>query len=63
MVHASWLVDIVDPERFDSEDEAQDFVFASSEFYPDFSVYIATVISDQYPDSGSIDHDRDEEVA
>lgn len=63
VVHATRLVDIVDPERFDSEDEAQDFVFASSEFYPDFAAYIAIVISDQYPDPDSIDHDHDEEGA
>ncbi len=61
VVHASRLVDIVDPEQFDSEDESQDFIFASSEFYPDFGFYIAAVISDQYPDPENIDHDSDEE--
>lgn len=54
VVHASRLVDIVDPERFDSEDEAQDFVFASSEVYPEFGAYIATVIADQYPEPNDI---------
>jgi len=61
VVHATRLLDIIDPERFDSEDEAQEFVFASSEFYPEFDAYIAEVISLNYQ-KDHVDEDEKEFV-
>ena len=46
-----------DPESFDTEEEAQDFVVATSEFYPEFGAYIAEAISLKYPKP----HSEDEE--
>ena len=46
-----------DPESFDTEEEAQDFVVATSEFYPEFGAYIAEAISLEYPKP----HSEDEE--
>ncbi len=46
-----------DPESHETEEEAQDFVVATSEFYPEFSDYIAEAISLKYPKP----HSEDEE--
>lgn len=45
VVLASRLGEICNPDRFDTEEEAQRFVFATSEFYPEFGAYIAEAIS------------------
>jgi hypothetical protein len=45
------------PESHETEDEAQDFVVATSEFYPEFGDYIAEAISLKYPKP----HSEDEE--
>ncbi len=58
VVIASRITEICEPDRFDSEEEAQNFVFASSEFYPDFGAYISAVISDLYPESEEIDDEE-----
>jgi hypothetical protein len=49
-IRVSRLTDICDTDRFDSVDEAQGFVSASSEFYPQFSAYVAAAIAELYPD-------------
>lgn len=49
-IRVSRLKDICDTDRFDSADEAQCFVRASSEFYPQFSAYVAAAIAELYPD-------------
>ena len=46
-----------DPESHETEEEAQDFVVATSEFYPEFGDYIAEAISLKYPKP----HSEDEE--
>ena len=46
-----------DPESHETEEEAQDFVVATSEFYPEFGDYIAEAISLNYPKP----HSKDEE--
>ena len=46
-----------DPESHETEEEAQDFVVATSEFYPEFGDYIAEAISLNYPKP----HSEDEE--
>ena len=45
------------PESHETEEEAQDFVVATSEFYPEFGDYIAEAISLKYPKP----HSEDEE--
>jgi hypothetical protein len=50
VVRTSRIQEICDPDRFDDVDEAQFFVRASSEFYPQFSRYVAAAISALYPD-------------
>jgi len=50
-----------DPESYDTEEEAQDFVVATSEFYPEFGAYIAEAISLNYPkDPVYEDEEKDE---
>ena len=49
VVRASRLKEICDTDRFDSVDEAQAFVYASSEFYPTFSAYVAATIAALHP--------------
>lgn len=49
-IRVSRLKDICDTDRFDNVDEAQGFVSASSEFYPQFSAYVAAAIAELYPD-------------
>jgi hypothetical protein len=49
-IRVSRLTDICNTDRFDSVDEAQGFVSASSEFYPQFSAYVAAAIAELYPD-------------
>jgi hypothetical protein len=51
VVRVSRLREICDTDRFDTLEEAQGFVSASSEFYPEFASYIAAVIANLYPDS------------
>ena len=46
-----------DPESHETEEEARDFVVATSEFYPEFGDYIAEAISLKYPKP----HSEDEE--
>ena len=43
------------PESHETEEEAQDFVVATSEFYPEFGDYIAEAISLKYPKPHSAD--------
>jgi hypothetical protein len=50
VVRTSRIQEICDPDRFDDVDEAQCFVRASSEFYPQFSRYVAAAIAGLYPD-------------
>jgi hypothetical protein len=50
VVRTSRIQEICDPDRFDDVDEAQCFVRASSEFYPQFSRYVAAAIAALYPD-------------
>jgi hypothetical protein len=45
------------PESHETEEEAQDFIVATSEFYPEFGDYIAEAISLKYPKP----HSEDEE--
>ena len=49
-IRVSRLKEICDTDRFDSVDEAQCFVRASSEFYPQFAAYIAAAIAAVHPD-------------
>jgi hypothetical protein len=49
VVRTSRLKEICDTDRFDSVDEAQAFVYASSEFYPEFSAYITATIASLHP--------------
>ena len=48
-----------DPESHETEEEAQDFVVATSEFYPEFGDYIAEAISLKYPKPHSEDDEED----
>jgi hypothetical protein len=50
VVRTSRIQQICDADRFDDVDEAQCFVRASSEFYPQFSAYVAATIAALYPD-------------
>ena len=56
-IRVSRLKEICDTDRFDSVDEAQCFVRASSEFYPQFAAYIAAAIAAVHPDPT---HEADE---
>ena len=47
------------PESHETEEEAQDFVVATSEFYPEFGDYIAEAISLNYPKPHSEDDEED----
>ncbi len=47
-----------DPESHETEEEAQDFVVATSEFYPEFGAYIAEAISLNYP-KDPVDEDEE----
>jgi hypothetical protein len=49
VVRASRLREFCDADRFDDVDEAQAFVCASSEFYPEFSTYITATIAALHP--------------
>ena len=50
-----------DPESYDTEEEAQDFVVATSEFYPEFGAYIAEAISLNYPKDPVYEDEGEEE--
>jgi hypothetical protein len=52
-IRVSRLKEICDTDRFDSVDEAQGFVSASSEFYPEFAAYVDAVIAELHPASDS----------
>ncbi len=52
-IRVSRLKDICDTDRFDNVDEAQGFVSASSEFYPEFAAYVDAVIAELHPASDS----------
>jgi hypothetical protein len=59
VVRTSRIPEICDPDRFDDLDEAQCFVRASSEFYPQFFRYVAAAIAALYPEPEPEAEDED----
>jgi hypothetical protein len=55
VVQVSRMAHWCDPESHETEEEAQDFVVATSEFYPEFGDYIVEAISLKYPKPHSED--------